>query len=222
MAMERQAFVLHGEPVALVVNAGGQSLRMGRAKALLPMPKSGKPLITHILDRLSPYISGQVIVVTNDAAVAEAVSGLENVRILADDWREGGALGGLATGLAAAPDWAMAVACDMPFVEPAIFAKLIDVARSAPELDAVIPRVAGQAQSFHGLWHHRALPSLVSRLEAGKLSVQGALGALNVAWMDERALTINADTLAFYNVNTPADWQTAKAILEKQEGPLAK
>ena len=54
----------------------------------------------------------------------------------------------------------MVVACDMPLVEPTIFGKLIDVAKGQPALDAVIPRVAGQAQPFHGLWHVRALPLL--------------------------------------------------------------
>jgi molybdopterin-guanine dinucleotide biosynthesis protein A len=219
--MERKTLVKYDTPVGLVVNAGGQNRRMGRVKALLPMPTSGTPLIAYIIHRLLPLVTDQVIVVTNDPAIAEAVSEPKNYRILPDTWPEGGALGGLATGLAASSDWAMVVACDMPFVEPAIFAKLIDVAIAEAALDAVIPRVAGQAQPFHGLWHRRCLPLLAERLAAGELRVQVALEALHVAWMDERALGIDAQTLVFHNVNTPEEWEAVLAIWAKQEGPLA-
>jgi molybdopterin-guanine dinucleotide biosynthesis protein A len=115
----------------------------------------------------------------------------------------------------------MVVACDMPFVEPAIFAKLVEAANADPTVDAVIPRVAGQAQPFHGLWRHRCLPMLARRMAARQLGVQAALNELSVTWMDERALGIEAESLAFYNVNTPEEWQRVLAIWEKQEGPLA-
>lgn len=213
---------MRDEPVALIVNAGGQSLRMGRTKALLSMPGNGTPLIAHIIDRLLPQASAQVIVVTNDPAVVEAVSEPGNIRCATDLWPDSGALGGLASGLAVVSGWAMVVACDMPFVDPALFTKLLEVARAGTSWDAIIPRVAGQAQPFHGLWHHRSLAALNQRLATGKLRVQDALGALNVAWMDEAALGIDTDSLAFYNVNTPKEWEVARQILVKQEGPLAK
>ena len=39
--------------LTLVVNAGGQSRRMGQDKALLPIPP-GTPLIAHVVRRLAP------------------------------------------------------------------------------------------------------------------------------------------------------------------------
>jgi molybdenum cofactor guanylyltransferase len=210
---------MQSETIGLVVNAGGQSVRMGRAKALLPMPSSGTPLVIHILRRLLPQVTGNVVVVTNDQSIAAVVSELPRVLIVRDEWAEGGALGGLATGLAACDGWAMVVACDMPLVSPEIFALLASKVGSQAELDAVIPRVAGQAQPFHGLWHRRALQTLYARLAAGKLAIQEALAELNLLWVDESELGIKADEKAFYNVNTPEEWAGAQDLLAEQERP---
>jgi molybdenum cofactor guanylyltransferase len=209
------------QPLALVVNAGGQSRRMGRAKALLPVPPSGAPLFLHIVRRLLPLVTGGVVVVANDPFVVatveefanEPVNESQKITVLPDGWPAGGALGGLATGLSVCAGWAMVVACDMPLVDAGIFARLASVACSHPEYDAVIPNVAGHAQPFHGLWHRRALAVLVGQLAAGELAVHKALALLNVAWMDEHALGIGDDCLAFYNVNTPQEWDALQAIL---------
>jgi molybdopterin-guanine dinucleotide biosynthesis protein A len=112
----------------------------------------------------------------------------------------------------------MVVACDMPFVDAAIFAQLAQVAQREPGKDAIIPRVGGQAQPFHGLWHRRGLPKLTARLAAGELGVQAALETLNVVWMDEIALGIAPDAAAFCNVNTPAEWAAMQTLLEDQRG----
>ncbi|MCC6458678.1 MAG: molybdenum cofactor guanylyltransferase [Caldilineaceae bacterium] len=208
------------EPMALVVNAGGRSRRMGHAKALLPLPETGTPLVVHIVRRLLPLVTDRVVVVTNDPAVEDAVDALAGLLVVQDEWAEGGALGGVATGLAACAGWTMVVACDMPFVDAAIFAKLVHVAQQEPRIDAVIPRVDGQAQPFHSLWHRRGLPKLVARLEAGELGVQAALETLDVVWMDEIALGIAPDARAFCNINTPEEWVAVRALLE-EERPVA-
>ncbi|MCB0188150.1 MAG: NTP transferase domain-containing protein, partial [Caldilineaceae bacterium] len=38
-------------PVTLIVNAGGQSRRMGQPKALLPLPPTNRPLLETIVQR---------------------------------------------------------------------------------------------------------------------------------------------------------------------------
>ncbi len=207
-------------PIALVVNAGGQSRRMGRNKALLPVPPDGVLLVAYILARLRGLASDVVVVVSNDLEVAQAVQGIGSVIVLGDRWAEAGALGGIATGLQVCQDWAMVVACDMPLVEPLIFSKLIEVANSRQQLDAVIPLMAGQMQPFHGLWQRSALPVLEAQIEAGELAVHRALAKLKVAWMDEQALGIGGESLAFANVNTPAEWEEVAAILEKRRNEL--
>src|SRR4051794_36759615 len=101
-------------PMALVLNAGGQSRRMGRNKALLPVPPDNVPLVRYILHRLTWLVSDLCVVVSDDPQVAQAVRKIAGVKVLADRWPRAGALGGVATALAACRAWAMVVACDMP------------------------------------------------------------------------------------------------------------
>ncbi len=200
--------------VDLVINAGGMSRRMGRNKALLPVPPQGTPLVVHIFRRLRPMTTGRVVVVTQDAAVAAAVRAegddAVDVVVVADLWEGGGALGGIATGLAQCTGWAMVVACDMPFASPAIFAALCASAATSGQAAAVIPRIGGQAQPFHGVWHVRALPVLTTQLRAGRLAIHDALGKLGVVWMDEAALGVRSDDPAFLNVNTREEWEAIR------------
>ncbi|MFL7867205.1 MAG: molybdenum cofactor guanylyltransferase, partial [Anaerolineales bacterium] len=49
--------------LTICVQAGGESRRMGRDKALMPF--LGRPLIQRVVDRLSP-IADEIIVTTNN------------------------------------------------------------------------------------------------------------------------------------------------------------
>lgn len=208
------------EKVALVVNAGGMSRRMGQNKALLAVPPDATPLVVHVIRRLAPLARAGVVVVSNDAAVGAAVAALPAVQVLGDHWPDGGALGGVATGLRACAGWAMVVACDMPLVSPVIFAKLLVATAQRPTVGAVIPRIAGEAQPFHGVWHRRTLPVLEQQLAAGQLRVQAALAQCEVLWLDEDALGIRTDDPAFANANLPEEWRTLLAILAEQNRPV--
>jgi molybdopterin-guanine dinucleotide biosynthesis protein A len=211
------------EAVALVVNAGGQSRRMGRVKALLPVPPDGEPLVCHVVKRLLPLVTERAVVVTNDVDVGRAVMSMsvDSVQVVGDQWA-GGALGGVASGLSFCSGWAMVVACDMPFAGAELFATLIRMAHAepndaGPKVDAFIPRVDGQAQPFHGLWHRRALPRIAARLTADQLGVQAALDELEVRWVGAEELGIGDGRDAFLNANTPQEWAEILTILTNKK-----
>jgi molybdopterin-guanine dinucleotide biosynthesis protein A len=196
--------------LALIVNAGGQSRRMGSNKALLTMP-DGEPLVAHIVQRLHPLASAGIIVVANAPAVEAALPQALGVHLVGDRWPGCGALGGLASGLAECRGWAMAVACDMPFLDPALFRHLAALAFAQDNTwDAVVPLQDGRAQVFHALYHARCLPALVTCLRHGQLAVRETLDTLRVRWVDEAELAPLGDVAAsFLNVNTPAEWAAA-------------
>ena len=198
------------QPLSLIINAGGESRRMGRAKSLLPLPPDDTPLIVRVLRRLAPLVTERVVVVSNDPLVAAVVERLDQVLVVPDRWTNGGALGGIATGLGLCSGWAIVAACDMPFVDASIFTRLLEMADGQAAVDAVIPRVAGKAQPFHGLWHRRSLPVIEAQLMAGELGVQAALTKLKVRWVDDAMLQGERDPRmlqrAFFNVNTPQEW----------------
>jgi molybdopterin-guanine dinucleotide biosynthesis protein A len=201
-------------PPALIVNAGGASRRMGQNKALLTTP-AGSPLVVYLVRRLAVLAAAPLIVVANDPAVAQAIPNDLGAIVVADRWQERGPLGGLASGLALCPGWAVVVACDMPLVDPALVGYLVDLANANVETqDAVVPHVGGHAQVFHALYHRRCLPAMFTQVEAGRLAVQAALDYLRVRWVEESELTNRGYALtSFLNINTPEEWAAVRPLL---------
>ena len=203
--------------LTLIVNAGGQSRRMGQPKALLPAP-GGVPLLVHVLRRLAPLAAARTIIVANDPAIA-ALAGLPpGTRCLADAYPGTGTLGGIATGLAAAPGWAAVVACDLPFVQAAVFTHLCAVAAEqesgGDRWDAVVPVVGGYEEPLHALYHARCLPAITARLAAGARRVISFMPDVRTCYVDEAALrAIDPELRSFVNVNTPEEWAAVREVL---------
>lgn len=198
------------EALTLLVNAGGQSRRMGRNKALLRV--GNDVLIAHVIRRLKHLASGGVIVVANDPAVIQALPDDMQARVAVDRWPAGGALGGLATGLVLSRGWMAAVACDMPFADPGLFGYLAGLV--SDEWDAIVPETGGHAQVFHALYHARCLPVMEAQLAEGRLVVQAVLDRVRVRWVRDAELKPGLTTPdAFLNVNTPEEWAALQARL---------
>lgn len=105
---------------------------MGRDKAWVEL--DGKPMIVRVLDALR-QVCDDVIIVANDRAQFESLG----VRVVGDEYPNSGSLGGVYSGLHAAQnDLAIAVACDMPFLNPDVLRLLISV---SSDCDVIIPSV---------------------------------------------------------------------------------
>lgn len=206
---------------SLVINAGGESRRMGRDKALLPTPPDGRPLICHMVERLRHLPVDRLIVVSNSHAVRNALFTLSPsfpvVHFLGDAYPRMGALGGLATGLRLCPGWAAVVACDMPLLDPHLLHWLWTQAdaHDASTWDAIVPVVDGQPQPFHSFYHARCLPAIETQLATGQRMVRRFFADVRTRFVPEAQLrTIDPLLRSFFNVNTPADWQQAQALLQ--------
>jgi molybdopterin-guanine dinucleotide biosynthesis protein A len=127
-----------------VIQAGGRSTRMGgEPKALLEV--GGKRIIERVVAAVGAVLD-DLLVVTNTPE-RYAFLGLPMVP---DAFPEGGALGGIYTGVrAAAGGAAFTVACDMPFLHPAIVRMVVE--RSG-EADVVVPRTGAQLATLHALY----------------------------------------------------------------------
>ena len=214
------------EKPTLLVIAGGESRRMGTSKALLPVPPDGRPLVRHAVERLLP-LAANVIVVANDARICAALRQLgeicpdmridksvERMRVncLPDDDPGHGPLAGLATGLRRIDGWALTVAADMPFVSHAFCSHLIGLADS--DHDTIVPIAGGLAHPLHALYHRRCLPAVEKALAAG-------LRRMDSFWPNARVRKVDAVTVrhldpdlrTFVNVNTPTEWEEARALL---------
>ncbi len=201
----------------LVINAGGQSRRMGQPKALLPMPPQQTPLLRHLWQRLQA-IAERTILIANDPTLAEQAGITAVVAQYADRYADAGPLGGMATGLALCDDWAILVACDMPFADPDLFGylKLLtgekrDDAQEPWDApwDAIVPVVNGFAEPLHALYHRRSLPHIEQRLARGERRATSFYADIHVRYVQEEELRgIDPQLRSFFNVNTPEDWQT--------------
>src|SRR4030043_1019478 len=148
--------------LSLVIQAGGESRRMGRDKALLPF--LGQPLILRLLSRLAGLASE--VLVTSNQPESYRFLGLTPIP---DRLPGCGALGGLYTALSAATyPYVAVVACDIPFASLEIFAIEL-VLLQETEADAVIPRSKAGVEPFHAVYRREScLPYIQSALEAGK------------------------------------------------------
>lgn len=203
--------------LALVINAGGQSRRMGREKAMLPLPQPNSSgsniLIQHIAHRLASLPLERLVVVSGSEAVRAAVlqrrPPVPVLCCVADAYAGGGALGGLASGLRACPEWAAVVACDMPLLDPHLLHwQWQQIVRATHrEVDAVVPVVGGREQPFHAMYHRRCLPAIEARLAAGERRVTSFLSDVRTHYLsEEETRRLDPQLRSFCNVNTPEEW----------------
>jgi len=188
-----------------VIQAGGRSTRMGgEPKALLEI--GGKRIVERVVDALAAVLP-DLLVVTN---TPERYAFLD-LPMVPDRYPEGGALGGIFSGLAAVEaDAAFTVACDMPFVHPDIVRLVL---AGAGEADVVIPRVGEQYETMHALYAKACLVPMESRLRAGRLQIVGFFPDVRVLEIAAEAVApYRAPELAFMNVNTPDELARARAL----------
>ena len=198
--------------LAGIVLAGGRSRRMGADKCALRL--GGRTLIQRVADALGE--------VADEIAVAGAAGRepppLRTARPLlrvADAAEGGGPLAGVLAGLeATSAPVAVVVACDLPFVRPALLRLLAERARAGAPF--VAPLHEGRPQPLCSAWRRDALPALRERAASGKraASMLGAPGA--VLLPPEAWRAADPAAASFANVNTPADLARARAALARR------
>jgi molybdopterin-guanine dinucleotide biosynthesis protein A len=184
--------------------AGGESSRMGRDKALLEL--GGVPLVVRTA-RLVESVAGPPTVIGN----ADAFRPL-GLRAIEDDWPGSGPLGGIATALrASSAPWSLVVACDLPYLSKPWLDFL--VARAlASEGAAVLPMNTRGAEPLCAMYHKRCEPAIREALESGTRKVTDGLQSLLVEMIGPLEWKgFDSDGLLFKNMNSPADYEEARA-----------
>jgi molybdopterin-guanine dinucleotide biosynthesis protein A len=188
-----------------VIQAGGKSTRMGGGpKALMEL--GGRPIVARVLD-IVRQVTERVLLVTNTPDLY-AFLGLPMVP---DVFPEGGSLGGIYSGLRAAPgDAAFTVACDMPFLSAPV-ARLV-LAR-AGEADVVAPRIGEQWETLHACYGKACLAPMERRLREGRLRITGFFEEVRVLAITEAEVAAVGDPArVFMNVNTPDELARARVL----------
>jgi molybdenum cofactor guanylyltransferase len=194
-----------------VILAGGRSTRFGDSdKAFAEL--AGRAMIRRVADRLVSSTDRLVVNCRADqaGAIAEVFEGYPNPVTFAEDPDpDEGPTAGILTGLRAAEsEYAFVVACDMPFVEPALVSYLFERARGH---DAAVPRVGdGWFQTTHAVYRAEAMAEACERaLEAGERKVIAPLERLEYVVIDEGEVREHASLDAFENLNTREEFEAA-------------
>lgn len=201
-----------------VVLAGGRSTRFGNAdKAVAEL--AGTPMIRRVVDRVVTIVDELVVNCRDDQiddidAVLDGVPAA--VTFAPDPEPDRGPLAGIGTGLQATDaEYAAVVACDMPFVKPALLDHLFE--RAAGH-DAAVPRLSdGWFQTTQAVYRTAAMAAACERaLDRGDRRIVAAFDALDVAEVDEAEVRRITSIKTFDNVNTRAEFDEATARLAEQ------
>lgn len=195
---------------SVVILAGGSSRRLGLNKSLLLI--GGRPLIARTTGSLAT-LSDDLVVVTNHP---ERYTDLDlPARFVPDEEPGAGSLMGIYSGLRAAlHPRALAVACDMPFLNLPLLRYMLSL---ATDYDVVIPRLGSFTEPLHAIYGKACLPHMRALLDQNRRQIVAFLDQVHVRYVDEGEIErFDPQHRSFLNINTPEDWEQVQALLAEQ------
>lgn len=182
--------------LSAVILAGGKSRRMGQDKAALPL--GDETLLARTVREVA-RLAQEVIVVGEPHGIPDLYPGT-------------GPLGGVVTGLGAVSgNRALVVACDQPFLRAEALRVLADVVAG---YDAAVPLIGDRPEPLHAVYGRDVWAVAERRVRRGELRLRDLLSELTVRWVSEEELrAVDPDMTSVRSVNTPDEWDAARARL---------
>jgi molybdenum cofactor guanylyltransferase len=191
--------------LSVVIQAGGQSSRMGQDKALKLF--LDHPLIQRVIERLQP-IADELLVTTNRP---EDYAFL-NLPLFTDIKPGRGPLGGLYTALFSAKHSIVAVAaCDMPFVNVELLKAASEI-MVKEETDVVIAKTSKGYEPLHAVYRREAcIPAIEAAIASDKWRMDSWFSQVKIRLLTPKEIDrYDPDGLAFFNINTLEDFAQAE------------
>jgi molybdopterin-guanine dinucleotide biosynthesis protein A len=190
-----------------VVLAGGQSTRMGSAKALLPF--GPETMLQRVVRLLATTVSPIVTV----AARQQELPPLPAGTIVARDERDArGPLEGLRAGLKALPDSvdaAYVTSCDVPLLVPAFVEHMLSL---LGEHDIAVMEIDGFTHPLSAVYRRSVLPHVESLLAQDRLRPVFLFDAVNTRRVSPDEMRVaDPDLRTLRNLNTKGDYEAALA-----------
>jgi molybdopterin-guanine dinucleotide biosynthesis protein A len=178
---------------------------MGSDKALLEL--AGKPLIANAV-ALARSVTNCVAVVGDP----ETFSAFGTV--IPDMFPGRGPLAGIHAALAfTTADWNLMLAVDLPLLQP-LFLKFMLAEAQSCGATVTVPLANGHYQTLCAVYHKRFAEAAERALKAGRNKIDALFSDLPLRVVSEEEIVTKGFELGmFRNVNTPADWERAKADL---------
>lgn len=200
--------------------AGGASRRMGQDKALLNLDGETRPLLGRAIDRVAPLVE-ELFIVSPDREEYRQFG----VLMVADRYPGEGPLGGIATALGATTcDRCLVVACDMPFLNPALLRWMLERRDGAEVFVPVTPGESRQGRTdvahvAHALYDVSALPTIERAIARGERQAARVLAAVRATSIGVEELSrFDPGLRSLFSVNSPADLAQASRWMQAESG----
>ena len=200
-----------------IILAGGVSNRFGQSKGLVELKK--KPLILHVLNRISSVADETVVVVSSDAQREQFERfASREVAVIVDEQKTQSPLVGALTGFNYIRGaYSLLLPCDTPFLSIQVAQLLLGLCVGK---SAAIPRWPdGYIEPLQAAYHTEStLEATKIALEQGKLDFQSMIAHLRtVRYISTIVLRqVDPKLMTFVNINTPEDLKKAESMLAIQ------
>ncbi|MBU2648798.1 molybdenum cofactor guanylyltransferase [bacterium] len=193
-----------------ILLAGGQSSRMGRAKAELEF--SGQTLLERVLTAVHPLVSQLIVMLSASQEVPRVSSELQQrIEIGRDSSPGQGPLQGIADAMAwvqPSIDQLFVLSCDLPFLTTDSLIRMRRLLTA--DVDGVCAEVNNQINPLLAIYHRRLLSQSPSFLAVGKRSCMVLIDQGRIV-----RLQPPLDNPHVYNdINTPTAYEWAKSLLK--------
>jgi len=190
------------ESITGVILAGGRSRRFGKNKAFALV--NGRPLIECVVEQMQSLFP-RILISTNSPEEYEYL----NLQTTKDIFKEAGPLGGIHACLSIIEDpYAFFVACDMPFLNPAL---IQGITAHRKNFDIVVPRMKGKPEPLHACYSRTCLAALKKIIRKKEFKIIRFYEMVRVYYMEEEEIRrFDPDLSSFRNINTQEDLKNCK------------
>ena len=199
------------ESFSVIILAGGFGRRLGRDKATTEA--GGRPLL-HWSALAAAQVTDDIVVARRPDQQFPPLDGVD-WRETVDHRHDRGPLAGLEASLPQIEhDLAVAVACDMPFLQPGL---LRAVAAACDAAAIAMPRIDGVAQPLLAAYRASIVPQATRLLDEGDGRIRALLPLVEHRILDVEELRVHDPKLqSFTNVNQPEDLDAVEQALTQR------
>jgi len=193
--------------LSIVIQAGGNSLRMGSNKSLKPF--LGIPLIQRVFKRVES-LSEDIFIVTNTPGEFAFL----NLRMVSDELPGRGVISGLYTAMIQSnQEFVGVIACDMPFVNADLILAEYEILVET-NADVAIPRTRTGYEPLHAVYRRKnCMTAIHEAIQNDQRRLISWLPSVQVVEFDEQMIEkFDPKHLAFINTNTQEEFSKAEQI----------
>jgi len=187
-----------------IILAGGKNSRISMTKAFIQLGE--QTIIERTVDIFKALFT-EVIIVTNQPDDYAHLG----TKLVRDAIPNSGPLGGLYSGLSVSSNrYNLVVACDMPFIDPALIRHLQPYARDE-YFDVILPEYNGFTEPLCAIYSKSCINTIEVFLNQNILKIRSFFTHVRVK--EVKCDKFSAIEKSFFNINTREDLLLARSII---------